>query len=147
MKPETQKTLHASRFTLHERGFTILEIIAATFVITLIVGGVYSLVVFNLRASGDVARHLEAAYLQEEYDSSSPMKLIRTQVGDVENPLADSIAYKAIWIMPVRISIETDRPRIIEYTNFCFCILFRDRESNPNFMVQSHASYPAIVPP
>jgi len=66
MKPETQKTLHASRFTLHERGFTILEIIAATFVITLIVGGVYSLVVFNLRASGDVARHLEAAYLAQE---------------------------------------------------------------------------------
>ncbi|MBI2098574.1 MAG: hypothetical protein HYT49_02855 [Candidatus Wildermuthbacteria bacterium] len=49
-----------------ENGFTILEIIAATFVVVLVVGGVYSLVVFNLRVSGDVARNLEAAYLAQE---------------------------------------------------------------------------------
>jgi len=48
------------------RGFTLLEILAATFIVVLVLGGVYSLVAFNLRISGDAARHLEAAYLAQE---------------------------------------------------------------------------------
>ncbi|OHA77087.1 MAG: hypothetical protein A3J30_02080 [Candidatus Wildermuthbacteria bacterium RIFCSPLOWO2_02_FULL_47_9c] len=48
------------------KGFTLLEIIAATFVLLLMAGGVFSLVVFNLRASSGVARHTEAAYLAQE---------------------------------------------------------------------------------
>ncbi|MEK7542526.1 MAG: type II secretion system protein [Patescibacteria group bacterium] len=48
------------------RGFTLLEIIVAAFVISLVAGGVFSLVVFNLRAVGDVGQHLEASYLAQE---------------------------------------------------------------------------------
>jgi prepilin-type N-terminal cleavage/methylation domain-containing protein len=48
------------------RGFTLLEIIVAAFVISLVAGGVFSLVIFNLRAVGDVGKHLEASYLAQE---------------------------------------------------------------------------------